>query len=190
MTLRESLLRLRSADRASEDGGCGMRRSALLLAGLAAGWTLTAAAAAFAMPTSPGPNLQNDARPLASPIPRQTVRYDGPYAPGTIIISTPASGGSISSCPAIRRSNTASASAGPASPGRASPSSPTSANGRTGRRRRRCCCAGPTCRATWRAASKIRSARARCIWPARSTASTAPTSPTRSARRCPPAASA
>jgi hypothetical protein len=65
-----------------------MRRSALLFAGLAAGWALTAAAAAFAFPASPGPNLQNDMRPLASPVPRQTVRYDGPYEPGTIIIST------------------------------------------------------------------------------------------------------
>jgi lipoprotein-anchoring transpeptidase ErfK/SrfK len=68
-----------------------MRRSALLLAGLAAGWALTAAAAAWAMPASP-PNIYSsaftDARPLASPVPRQTVNYDGPYAPGTIIIST------------------------------------------------------------------------------------------------------
>jgi lipoprotein-anchoring transpeptidase ErfK/SrfK len=29
-----------------------------------------------------------DARPLASPIPRETVSYDSPYAPGTIVIST------------------------------------------------------------------------------------------------------
>ncbi len=65
-----------------------MRRSALILAGLTAGWALTAAAAAFAFPASPGPNPQGDARPLASPVPRQTVSYDGPYAPGTIIIST------------------------------------------------------------------------------------------------------
>jgi lipoprotein-anchoring transpeptidase ErfK/SrfK len=68
-----------------------MRRSALLFAGLAAGWALTAAAAASAMPASP-PNIYSsafsDSRPLASPVPRQTVRYDGPYAPGTIIIST------------------------------------------------------------------------------------------------------
>jgi lipoprotein-anchoring transpeptidase ErfK/SrfK len=70
------------------DGGCGMRRSALILAGLAAGWALTAATVALAIPASPTPNLQNDGRPLASPVPRQTVRYDGPYAPGTIVIST------------------------------------------------------------------------------------------------------
>ncbi len=37
-------------------------------------------------------------------------------------------------------------------------------NGRTGRRRRKCWRAAPICRGTWRAARKIRSARARCIW--------------------------
>ena len=63
-----------------------MRRSALLFAGLAAG--LLAASAGWAMPSSPAPNLQADSRPLASPAPRQTVSYDGPYAPGTIIVST------------------------------------------------------------------------------------------------------
>ena len=65
-----------------------MRRSALFLAGLAAGWALTAASVALAIPASPTPNFQADSRPLASPVPRQTVNYDGPYAPGTIIIST------------------------------------------------------------------------------------------------------
>ena len=65
-----------------------MRRSALFLAGLTAGWALTAATAALAIPASPTPNFQADSRPLASPVPRQTVNYDGPYAPGTIIIST------------------------------------------------------------------------------------------------------
>jgi lipoprotein-anchoring transpeptidase ErfK/SrfK len=67
-----------------------MRRTALLLAGLAAGWALTAIAAASAMPASPNiySGAFGDARPLASPVPRQTVSYDGPYAPGTIIIST------------------------------------------------------------------------------------------------------
>jgi lipoprotein-anchoring transpeptidase ErfK/SrfK len=67
-----------------------MRRTALLLAGLAAGWALTVVTAASAMPASP--NIYSaafsDARPLASPVPRQTVRYDGPYAPGTIVVST------------------------------------------------------------------------------------------------------
>ncbi len=65
-----------------------MRRSALLLAGLAAGWALTAASVALAIPASPTPNFQGDSRPLASPVPRETVAYDGPYAPGTIIVST------------------------------------------------------------------------------------------------------
>ena len=65
-----------------------MRRSALFLAGLAAGWALTAASVALAIPASPTPNFQADSRPLASAVPRQTVNYDGPYAPGTIIIST------------------------------------------------------------------------------------------------------
>ena len=65
-----------------------MRRSALFLAGLAAGWALMAASVALAIPASPTPNFQADSRPLASPVPRQTVNYDGPYAPGTIIIST------------------------------------------------------------------------------------------------------
>ena len=57
------------------------------------------------------------------------------------------------------------------------------ANGRIGRRRRKCWSAVPICRGTWRAARKIRSARARCISAPRSTASTAPTSPGPSARK-------
>ena len=64
-----------------------MRRSAFTLAGLAAGWVLSAASAAWAAPNIYSADF-NDVRPLASPVPRQTVRYDGPYAPGTIIIST------------------------------------------------------------------------------------------------------
>ena len=68
-----------------------MRRTALLLASLAAGWALAAVMTTSAM-SAPPPNIYSDAfrdaRPLASPIPRQTVRYDGPYTPGTIVIST------------------------------------------------------------------------------------------------------
>lgn len=64
-----------------------MRRSVFLVAALA----LTAIAAPAAMSASL-PNIYSpefsDARPLASPIQRQTIRYDGPYAPGTIIVST------------------------------------------------------------------------------------------------------
>ncbi len=69
-----------------------MRRSALILASLAAGLAVSAASAAFAKPfdspAAPDNYSSGDARPLASPIARQTVAYDGPYAPGTIIIST------------------------------------------------------------------------------------------------------
>jgi lipoprotein-anchoring transpeptidase ErfK/SrfK len=68
-----------------------MRRSAFILAGLAAGWALSAASTATAASHgSPdyGSAAFADVRPLASPVPRQTVNYDGPYAPGTIIIST------------------------------------------------------------------------------------------------------
>ena len=64
-----------------------MRRIALLTVGLIAGLILSPASA------SPGRPLvftqPSDAeRPLASPIPRQTVAYSGPYTPGTIVIST------------------------------------------------------------------------------------------------------
>ena len=48
---------------------------------------------------------------------------------------------------------------------------------RTGRRHRKCWCGVPTCRGTWRADRKIRSARARCISDRRFIASTAPTNP-------------
>ena len=64
-----------------------MRRSAFALAGLAAGWVVLAASAASASSDHLRYDL-TDERPLASPVPRQTVSYDGPYAPGTIIIST------------------------------------------------------------------------------------------------------
>ena len=80
-----------------------------------------------------------------------------------------------------RRCATGSASGVPASNGRASSGSAASPNGRTGRRRPRCCCAGPTCRAIWRAAPIIRSAPERSISAPRSTAFTAPTSRRRSA---------
>ena len=93
-----------------------------------------------------------------------------------------ASGCSIWCRATAGRCATASASAVRASPGPASMTSPTSASGRIGRRRTRCSSAGPICRATWPAVRKIRSARARCISARRSTASTARTSPGRSAR--------
>ena len=72
-----------------------MRRIALLRAGLIAGLILSSAPVALAFPSFFGSSSDNDSyrasgdeRPLASPIPRETVSYDGPYAPGTIIIST------------------------------------------------------------------------------------------------------
>jgi lipoprotein-anchoring transpeptidase ErfK/SrfK len=69
-----------------------MRRIALLSAGLIAGFILSSAPAAFAMPSSYASQFPamvgGGERPLASPIPRQTVAYSGPYAPGTIVIST------------------------------------------------------------------------------------------------------
>jgi len=66
-----------------------MRRTALLRAGLIAGLILSSAPAAFALSNIFGPSSGGgDERPLASPIPRETVNFDGPYAPGTIIINT------------------------------------------------------------------------------------------------------
>jgi lipoprotein-anchoring transpeptidase ErfK/SrfK len=69
-----------------------MRSAALLRAGLVAGLFISFAPAALAGPfflfNAPPPAQSEDERPLASPIPRETVGYDGPYAPGTIIINT------------------------------------------------------------------------------------------------------
>ncbi len=66
-----------------------MRRIALLRAGLIAGLILSSAPAAFALSNIFGPSgSSDDERPLAAPIPRETVGFDGPYAPGTIIINT------------------------------------------------------------------------------------------------------
>ena len=90
--------------------------------------------------------------------------------------STRPTGSCFSSSRTEKRCATASASGVPASNGRASSGSAASPNGRTGRRRPRCCCAVPTCRAIWRAAPIIRSARERSISGPRSTAFTAPTS--------------
>jgi lipoprotein-anchoring transpeptidase ErfK/SrfK len=69
-----------------------MRCVALLTAGLIAGFAFSSAPAAQAAAFSFFPQAQasynQDDRPLASPIPRETVNYDGPYAPGTIVINT------------------------------------------------------------------------------------------------------
>jgi lipoprotein-anchoring transpeptidase ErfK/SrfK len=70
-----------------------MRRIALLRVGLIAGLILSSAPA-FALSNFFGSSSDNDSnsygddRPLASPIPREVVNFDGPYAPGTIIINT------------------------------------------------------------------------------------------------------
>jgi lipoprotein-anchoring transpeptidase ErfK/SrfK len=102
----------------------------------------------------------------------QTVAYNGPEQPGTIVVDTPnhflylvEAGG------AARRYGI-----GVGRPGF------TWAGVKT--------ISAPTCRPSWRAVRKIRSARVRCISAPRSIASTARTSPGRSAPRSPPAASA
>ena len=102
---------------------------------------------------------------------KQVVDYDGGERAGTIVIDTPHKFLYLVKATA-RRCATASASASPASPGPAKRRSPTSANGRTGRRRPEMLSGGPICRATWQAVRKIRSARAPCISAPRSTAST------------------
>src|ERR1700691_2159639 len=68
-----------------------MRGSVCLRAGLIAGFMFAAAPGAFAANSlfaSLSQPTTNDARPLVSPIPRETVAYNGPYAPGTIVINT------------------------------------------------------------------------------------------------------
>ena len=49
--------------------------------------SMPAAFAEFSIFTPVNVNVGGD-RPLASPIPRETVSFNGPYAPGTIIINT------------------------------------------------------------------------------------------------------
>ncbi|MGD0641892.1 MAG: L,D-transpeptidase [Roseiarcus sp.] len=66
-----------------------MRRIAFICAALIAGVVLSPA---YASPGSsflftPASSGDSD-RPLASPVPRETVNYSGPYAPGTIVVST------------------------------------------------------------------------------------------------------
>ena len=70
-----------------------MRRIARLAAVLTAGAIVLSAPAAFAWgrggpPPPPPPWASQTDRPLASPIPRQTVAFNESYAPGTIIINT------------------------------------------------------------------------------------------------------
>ncbi len=71
-------------------------RGFALAAGLIAGLVLSASAAQASSPfflfNQPSASDQatspDDERPLASPVPRETVAFDGTYAPGTIIINT------------------------------------------------------------------------------------------------------
>jgi lipoprotein-anchoring transpeptidase ErfK/SrfK len=68
-----------------------MRGSVCLRAGLIAGFmfAMTPGALAFnSLFASLSPPTTDDARPLVSPIPRETVSYDAPYAPGTIVVNT------------------------------------------------------------------------------------------------------
>ena len=108
-----------------------MRRN-LIRAALMAGLFLSAGAApVFANA------LDLQLQPIAAPIPRETVPFDGREAPGTIIIRT-GERRFTSSCRIIRRSSTASASDGQGLRGPALPISGTSESGRIGRPRPRC----------------------------------------------------
>jgi lipoprotein-anchoring transpeptidase ErfK/SrfK len=69
-----------------------MRRKILLNVGVVAGLLAMAPAARAAADISiflvpPGAS-SSDGRPLASPIPRETIEFNGAYAPGSILINT------------------------------------------------------------------------------------------------------
>jgi lipoprotein-anchoring transpeptidase ErfK/SrfK len=64
-----------------------MRGFAFLKAGLIAGLIFAAAPAALAATSLDRPLSEAD-RPMAAPVPRETVSYGGPYAPGTIVVNT------------------------------------------------------------------------------------------------------
>ena len=67
-----------------------MRRVKLFVASVLAG-VLAASAAHAAQDISIflyPPGQAGGERPLVSPIPRETVQYDGPYKPGTIVVNT------------------------------------------------------------------------------------------------------
>ena len=59
-----------------------MRKLPLVAAALAGLWLSLAPAAAWAK------GSDSELKPEANPVPRETVVYDGPYAPGTIVIVT------------------------------------------------------------------------------------------------------
>jgi lipoprotein-anchoring transpeptidase ErfK/SrfK len=68
-----------------------MRRTVQIGIGIVAGLLLTSGAAQ-ALPDiaifSYPPGASSDGRPMANPIPRETVTYNGPYAPGSIVVNT------------------------------------------------------------------------------------------------------
>ncbi len=64
-----------------------MRLAYLAYAGLLAAGLLASPASAFVAPQAPNDMSYMD-HPMVSPIPRETVFYSGPYAPGTIVVST------------------------------------------------------------------------------------------------------
>ena len=105
-------------------------------------------------------SLATEPAPEGEPEPqfqRQEVDYPGRRRRERLSSTRP-TGSYFWSSRTERRCATASASGGRALNGRASSGSAARPNGRTGRRRSRCCCAALTCRAIWRAAPIIRSA--------------------------------
>ena len=68
-----------------------MRRVPVLAAGVLAAMLASSAAQAMqdiSIFLYPPGQASSGERPLVSPIPRETVEYDGPYKPGTIVINT------------------------------------------------------------------------------------------------------
>src|SRR5581483_7254770 len=68
-----------------------MRRIVQLGIGVLAGLLLASAAAQASPDISIFlilPGSSSDGRPMANPIPRETVSYNGPYAPGSIVVNT------------------------------------------------------------------------------------------------------
>ena len=160
-----------------------MRRT-LFRAAVLAGLFLSAGTASVFANT-----LDSQLQPVASPIPRETVSFNGSEAPGTIVIRTSERRlyfvlpdhqalryGVGVGRPGFTWAGVSHIAYKREWPDWTPPAQMLSAV--------------PTCPATWQAASTTRSARARCISPARYSASTAPTSPTPSVRRFRPAASA
>ena len=140
----------------------------------------------------PAPGYETQvAHPAVSPrFMKQEVSYDGREAPGTIIINTRER--LLYLVQENGRAHPLRHRRGPAGLhlGRHAPRHAEARMAGLDAARARCSSAGPICRATWRAASTIRSARAPCISARRSTASTARTSPGPSVRRYRRAASA